>query len=154
MNSNKYHHNFSDILNFTDEMQDTVDKLIVSINEIYINSITSLVIPRKNFDFNLAENQNPLIYFRFGISLIYDGVSPSLLNVLMQNAYEVILENCIDNKSIMRLQLLIVKESINLFYIHNIEKYISFIRQMVSYNADKDSLNNTILFFRQRGYNV
>lgn len=147
----KYYHTFTDTLRFDDEIQIAMDNLIVFINDFYIKHETKSLKPKCNIDFynlekDIHKEKVAREYFKFGLTLIYHGLMPAALNIIMENAYEVIIDNFKEeNIKILRLELLFIKKSISLLHIGERKEFIDFCGQLVSCNVD---MNKYYDFFR------
>lgn len=134
MKHNKYYHTFSDILNFSDELQGAMDNIVKYTSEFYIKSKKSAIIcPCNSTNFYELKEQKSIKYLEYGITLIQGGIMPDLLEILMENIYEIIIDNCDENElKLLRLQLLFIKKSVKLFHTGNLKDYFFLCQQIVS----------------------
>jgi len=117
------------VLNFTDEVQKAMDEIVVFSNETFIEFINTGIKSKNEINLKQVKERHAFKYFELGIFLINGGVVPALLDVIMQNAYELII-GCFDSKDtidVLRLQLLFVKKAISLLHQGNLTDYIYFL---------------------------
>jgi len=126
-------------VNYIAKKQISLDKLIVYMTETYIESHFNLD-PQELYNFSetgmnfmLLKNDKALRFFDFGFMLIEYGTDPSLLNIMMQNTYEIIIENAQENELInLRLQLLFLKYAIQLLHKCDYKDYYDLINLLSS----------------------
>jgi len=116
-------------------MQKAVDEIVISSNEFYIDfTSVAMIVPKNEINFHDIQEDQAIKFFEFGINLIYGGLMPDLLELSMQNAYEIIMESCAhkENTDIIRLQLLYVRKAIHLLHVGELEHYMAFLSQISS----------------------
>lgn len=88
-----------------------------------------------DINFAALTERKPQILFEFGFGLTRLGVTPDLLEISVQNAYETILLNT-DKEELqtLHIQLLFVKKAIMLFSQCRYEAYFGLIQSLVSKN--------------------
>ena len=141
MLKNEYFHNFSGVLNFTDEMQHKIDDAVIIVTEKYMEYITRKVIyPKYNQPFNFHDSDYTLNYAEYCLNLIFSGIAPDLLDILVQNIYDEIMDSIEDKgqSQAIRLQLLFVKKAIKILHlgISYHEQYLLLINQIASNRVD------------------
>ena len=117
----------------------TMNEIATYSTEIYIESFIN---GRDLYEENLGESNSNNIaknYFHLAMKLIWGGVEPTLLEIMMQNYYESEMLSLASNNEIeeniltrTRLQMLFVWQGSKLLYMGKRDEYINFAQQATS----------------------
>ncbi len=120
-------------LNLTHVEQTVLEDIIKFSLELYINAYTTnnFVAFDNTIDFDNIIEDHAQHLFSYGLNMILGGINPDLISILVDNAYEKIMENGINSH--IRLQLIFVKYAIKILDLHGIKQYMDFIGQIASY---------------------
>lgn len=132
---------FSKILNFDVETYHAIDEAVWSLFQIYKDTkekyVKSIIhTPENMVDIDQVEENYLENFIHYGLALLDGGLHPYAVEMLLENAFDILIGKCSDQKrKYLRLQLLYVKKALPMIQTDT-ENYLSFSCHLVSDQID------------------
>ena len=124
------------------DTQKKLDEIFLFITAYYkenwlIPKVFNIYDVDNRYDFAALTENKAEAYFKYGFSLVMSGVGPFIRKVLMQEVFDIIVNNSTkDELDTLRIQLLFVKETIALIEemgsIDGYKEFLSLSQELVS----------------------